>query len=104
MILTFKLRLVMDIKTKRIVIQSLKNLSKLVSFSIAVIAYTLLCFWISHILSGDIYFGLAALVFPMLLFSVWDISRSQVESQIYNEEQLLDMLSRKTFDQQEPRI
>jgi hypothetical protein len=31
----------------------------------------------------------------MLLFSVWDMSRSQVESQIYNEEQTIEALKRE---------
>ena len=85
----------MDIKTKRIVIQSLKNLSKLVAFSMAVVAYSLLCLGISHAYTGEIWLGLAALFLPMLLFAVWDMSRSQVESQIYDEERTIEALKRE---------
>ena len=85
----------MDIKTKRIVIQSLKNLSRLIVFSSAVITYSLICLWASHTYTGDIYFGLVALFFPMLLFAVWDMSRSQVESQIYDEERTIEALKRE---------
>ena len=78
------MRLDMDIKTKRILMQSLKNLGRLIAFASVVIAYSLTCLWASHTFTGD-----------MLLFSVWDMSRSQVESQIYNEEQTIEALKRE---------
>ena len=89
------MRLDMDIKTKRILMQSLKNLGRLIAFASVVIAYSLTCLWASHTFTGDIYFGLVALFLPMLLFAVWDMSRSQVESQIYNEEQTIEALKRE---------
>lgn len=85
----------MDNKTKRIVKQTLKNLAKLVVFSIAIISYILICMSLSYYYSGDIYFGLAAFFLPMIIFAIWDMSKSQVETQIYQEDLTMQALSRK---------
>jgi hypothetical protein len=55
----------------------------------------LACLWLSMQASGDIYFGLAAFLVPLIVFAVWDQSKSQVESELYKEEDTLSALSRK---------
>jgi hypothetical protein len=49
----------------------------------------------SHRYSGDIFYGLAAMFFPLIIYAVWDQSKNQVESEIYKEESTLSALSRK---------
>ena len=85
----------MDQKTKRIIIQFAKNFAKLVSFSVAVIGFFVACLYLSYELTGDYIYGLAMSFLPMLGYSVWDMSKQQVESQIYNEESLIETIKRE---------
>ena len=85
----------MDQRTKRICIQTLKNLIKLFSFIAACLIYMITCLWISRELSGDLFFGIAAFCIPAIIASVWDMSRNQVESQIYDEERTINALKRE---------
>jgi chromate transport protein ChrA len=82
-------------QTKRIFLQTLKNLTKLFAFVSACFAYMIGCLWLSMEFSGDVYFGMAAFFIPMIIASVWDMSRSQVESQIYDEERTINALKRE---------
>ena len=85
----------MDYLTKRILIQTLKNLSKLFAFVGICFIYMIGCLWLSKEFSDDIYFGMAAFFIPLIVASVWDMSRSQVQSQIYDEERTIDALKRE---------
>jgi len=82
-------------KTKRIVVQTLKNLGKLFGFVGVIMLYMFTCLWISHEYFGDILFGIAAFFVPVMFYAVWDQSKNQVESQIYNEERTIDALKRE---------
>jgi len=84
-----------DQKTKRIFKQALINLGRLFAFSISAVAYSSICLYMSHRYSGDIFYGLAAMFFPLIIYAVWDQSKNQVESEIYKEESTLSALSRK---------
>lgn len=90
----------MDQKTKRIINQTLKNLGKLFLFAGSLLLYGFFCLWVSKEFTGDLGFGLAAMFVPLIVTAVWDQSKQQVESQIYNEERLIDTLSKN----HEPRI
>ena len=85
----------MDQKTKRILMKAVVNLCKLLAFSSAVVLYSVICLYISHRYSGNIFYGLAAMICPLIVFSVWDQSKNQVETELYKEENTLAALSRK---------
>ena len=85
----------MEIKTKRIILQAAKNLSKLLLFMLLFLSYSIMCFWLSKELSDDLYFGFAGIFFPAIIAAVWDMSKSQVESQIYDEERTIKAMERE---------
>ena len=85
----------MDQKTKRIFMKAVVNLCKLLAFSSVVVAYSAICLYISHRYSGDIFYGLAAMLCPVIVFSVWDQSKYQVETELHKEESTLSALARK---------
>ena len=82
-------------KTKRIINKTLINLSKLFAFvgAIGILMWSSL--WLSYELSGDFFFGIAGMFIPLIIFSVWDMSKNQVEAEIYKEEGTISALSRK---------
>ena len=85
----------MDQKTKRIINKTLQNLFKLSAFVGLVFAYMIACLWSSVQVSGDIYFGLAAFFVPVIIYTVWDQSKHQVECELWKEEDTVSALSRK---------
>lgn len=85
----------MDQKTKRVIIQFSKNLAKLVSFSVTVIVFFITCLYLSYQVTGDYLYGLAISFLPLLGYSVWDMSKQQVETQIYKEENLIETIKRE---------
>lgn len=85
----------MDQRTNRIIKKTLVNLCKLFAFVGGIFTFMLACLWLSMQASGDIYFGLAAFFVPLIVFAVWDQSKSQVESELYKEEGTIATLSRK---------
>jgi hypothetical protein len=57
------------------------------------------CLWLSVQYSGDIYFGLAAFFVPLIVYAVWDQSKSEVEHELWKEQDTINILSKA-----EPRI
>jgi hypothetical protein len=55
----------------------------------------LACIWLSLQTTGDILFGIAAFFVPVIIYAVWDQSKSQVEHELWKEEDTLSALSRK---------
>ena len=84
----------MDIKTKRILTRAFINLFKLISFVLTVFVYALLCIVASIEYTASPLFGLMALFFPIVCYAVWDISRSQIETEIHKEERLVETIKR----------
>ena len=85
----------MDQRTKRIVKKTLINLCKLFAFVGGIFIFMLACLWVSQWASGDIYFGLAAFFVPLIIFSVWDQSKAQVEHELWKEEDTVSALAQK---------
>jgi len=84
-----------DQRTKRIVKKTLINLCKLFAFVGGIFIFMLACLWVSQWASGDIYFGLAAFFVPLIIFSVWDQSKAQVEHELWKEEDTVSALAQK---------
>ena len=85
----------MDQRNRRIINKTLVNLSKLFAFVGGIFTFMLACLWISQWASGDIYFGLAAFFVPVIIYAVWDQSKSEVEHELWKEQDTISALSRK---------
>jgi hypothetical protein len=71
------------------------NLGKLFAFAGGIFVYMLACLWASQWASGDIYFGLAAFLVPVIIYAVWDQSKAEVEHELWKEERTIDALKRE---------
>ena len=85
----------MDQRNRRIINKTLVNLSKLFAFVGGIFTFMLACLWVSQWASGDIYFGLAAFFVPVIIYAVWDQSKSEVEHELWKEQDTISALSRK---------
>jgi phosphate starvation-inducible membrane PsiE len=88
----------MDVKTKRTIILSIKNLCKLLCFGSIVVGYMAASIWMSVRYFGDIYIGFAAIALPFLFYAVWDQAKTCVEYEMEREQDLIRTLS-KTHEQ-----
>jgi hypothetical protein len=84
----------MEIKTKRILVRAVINLFKLIAYSLTVFLYTVLCITASIHYTDNPLLGLVALLFPILCYAVWDISKNQIETEIHKEERLVETIKR----------
>ena len=85
----------MDARTKRIALLTIKNLCKTMCYSIIGGLYFAFCLWLSYYYTRDTWFGLIGLFIPMIIYTVWDYSKGQIEDEMENEERTMKALSRK---------
>ena len=85
----------MDQRINRILKKTIVNLFKLFAFVGGIFTFMLICIWLSLQATGDVLFGIAAFFVPIIIFSVWDLSKNQIEAEIYKEEGTISALSRK---------
>lgn len=85
----------MNTKIRRIVSLAVKNLSKLALFILAALVYMYGSLMASFALTGNPYFGFAAIFLPLLVYAVWDHSKTQIEIEMRKEQDLIDLLSKR---------
>ena len=85
----------MDQRIKRILKKTIVNLFKLSAFVSGIFIFMLACIWLSLQATGDILFGIAAFFVPIIISSVWDLSKNQIEAELYKEERTIDALKRE---------
>ena len=84
----------MDVKLKRTVILTVKNLFKVLAFGSLIVAYMVGSIVLSQKYTGDLYFGFAAILFPFLIYVVWDQAKTRVEYEMEREQELIRTLSK----------
>ena len=85
----------MNTKIKRTLTLAAKNLSKLALFIVAALVYMYGSLMASFTLTGNPYFGFAAIFLPLMVYAVWDHSKSQIEIEMRKEQDLIDLLSKR---------
>jgi hypothetical protein len=85
----------LDLKTKRTIVLAVKNTVKTLLVAAVLFSYMAGCLFLSWRLTNDLYFGFAGILFPFVLYTIWDYSKSQVERELEDEERMIRTLSKK---------
>jgi hypothetical protein len=85
----------MDIKLKRTIILTAKNLFMVLLAGAMIFGYMFVSLMLSQKYTGDLYFGFAAISLPFVIYTVWDYSKNRVEHELEREQDLIRTLSKK---------